>query len=230
MAGEVIGDPHIRGFEGDVFDFMGDHDKIYNLFSCGTVQINMKIKQSSPSLHDLTHVDAFGLKIGDNRIEMYSHLTELGMLAAKLNNIPITSKKTEFDTGLKNKNNTPIIGFAKTNNNQVHIETGNYKIVLIRRDPDDEVPVHHLNINIHITKLGILYDGIYPHGIVGQTADLDGKPRISEDKNGLGAIDGTYTDYEVSDLFSDDFKFNRFGVPPMTKPKIGVGSKYTAFI
>lgn len=230
MSGEVIGDPHIKGFEGDVFDFMGDHNKIYNLFSSGTIQINMKIKKSSPQLHDLTHVDSLGVKIANEKIEMHSYLTELGMLAATFNKSQITPKKLEFDTGLKKRNQTIIIGSVKTINNRIDIDAGNYKISLIRRDPDEEVPVHHLNINIAITKLGILYDGIFPHGVVGQTADLDGKPRMSQDKNGLGAIDGTYTDYEVSDLFADDFKFNRFGIAPMTKPKIGIGAKYTAFI
>jgi hypothetical protein len=41
-----------------------------------------------------------------------------------------------------------------------------------------------------------------PHGIIGQTADFDGKPKAH--------WDGEDCDYKVSDLWASDFKFNKF--------------------
>ena len=51
---------------------------------------------------------------------------------------------------------------------------------------------------------------LWPHGIVGQTADHDGIARRSEGRNGEGIIEGTYRDYEVSSLWADDFRFNKY--------------------
>jgi len=50
------------------------------------------------------------------------------------------------------------------------------------------------------------------HGLLGQTADKDYSPRlrVPHSQQGEGTIEGTYDDYEVSNLFACDFKFNKF--------------------
>eukprot|EP01001_Neometanema_parovale_P005963 NODE_2356_length_1441_cov_143.674507_g2239_i0.p1 GENE.NODE_2356_length_1441_cov_143.674507_g2239_i0~~NODE_2356_length_1441_cov_143.674507_g2239_i0.p1 ORF type:complete len:400 (+),score=52.99 NODE_2356_length_1441_cov_143.674507_g2239_i0:55-1200(+) len=48
-----------------------------------------------------------------------------------------------------------------------------------------------------------------PHGLLGQTYHFK-KPVVPMGHNGEGVIEGVLSDYEVSDLFSTKFRFNRY--------------------
>ncbi len=43
-----------------------------------------------------------------------------------------------------------------------------------------------------------------------QTADFNGAPRIAAGTQGEGIIEGNPLDYLVSDLWSSDFRYNKF--------------------
>lgn len=77
-----------------------------------------------------------------------------------------------------------------------------YEIVVVVSQDETNPP--YLNLAISLKRR------LWPHGIIGQTADHDGVARKSKGRNGEGVIEGTYTDYEVSSLWANDFKFNRY--------------------
>ena len=224
-SGAIFLDPHVIGFEGDDFDFMGEVGKIYNMLSTGTIQVNGKMGGKN----NYTHFEHIGIKVGKSKsiqyIEMPYERDFLNFPKATLNKKRITQKPIDFATGLKSKDGKAVMGYACLNNDCLYVDAGSCIIKVKHHPATDELPVRCLNLLIRIKELGILSDGIFPHGVIGQTADGDGKGKIGRGKQGEGVIEGVYTDYEVSGLFADDFKFNRFGIQPMTKPRYGVGVK-----
>lgn len=76
---------------------------------------------------------------------------------------------------------------------------------------------YHFDVTAVILPFGVLCDGIPPHGILGQTIYTRRVKILGEMKHGKDS------DYEVSEMYSHDFRYNRFGVERMVKPKYGVG-------
>ena len=89
--------------------------------------------------------------------------------------------------------------------NGIIVDTGTFRFKVPRFR--SITGISHLSIFANFTNLPVA-----PHGIVGQTADFDGKPRIGTGSNGEGVIEGIPEDYIVKDLFSPDFTFSRFGI------------------
>ena len=73
-----------------------------------------------------------------------------------------------------------------------------------------EIKVSQYTIEVKTGANGVFTDGVMPHGLLGQTADENDIAQHGTGNNGEGAIEGVYTDYKVADLFSDDFKFNKY--------------------
>ncbi len=71
-----------------------------------------------------------------------------------------------------------------------------YNFIITRST--DRVNAPYLNLIVRLDGTA----ATRPHGVVGQTADYDGKPKEK--------IDGEESDYKVSDLWASDFKFNKF--------------------
>lgn len=217
-------DPHMEGFDGDKFDFMGEHGKIFNMLSAGHVQVNGRIRGISGSM-DWTFFDRIYIKVGDEAVG-FSHF-HMGLeqnffkpAVAFMNDDQILQSKT-FPTGLFDQNGDEVQGRVEMTQNDMIVDVGAYKIIVTRVETEYDLEVPHINMKIEIGELGILCDGVYPHGVVGQTADFDGIPKFGFGKQGEGVIEGVYTDYEVSGGFADDFKFNRFGTRPTTEARYG---------
>jgi hypothetical protein len=206
------GDPHFYGFENDQFDVNGEPDKHYNLFTDNNIQINSYFRKWDDTW---TGMGRIGIKVGKNGVMtriLFDAYDGVYVNGAEF------ERKVYFRTGkgsyvgymeeidvwndVRFKGVENFEGFGNFIKGYLII-TENYRfIVAVCTDG-----AHGYFLNF----LGELRsEEVRPHGIVGQTADFDGKARISTDKQGVGAIDGVYTDYEVSDLWADDFKFNLY--------------------
>jgi len=215
-----FGDVHFSGFEGERFDFQGEPNKFYNVISDFNLQVNAYFRRWNNT--NGTVMERIGFKIG-TRMSNYT-LLEMDEYGLTMIDGCELKEKRYFPLGVKNYqgyvevtdqfegygDDIPDIRNAGTFEGAcMLVNIGNYKFkVVLSSEPvssPDEDP-YFVNLVSEIKG-----KNLRPHGIVGQTADFDGKPRIPTDDQGGGIIEGTYQDYEVSSLFADDFKFNRFG-------------------
>ena len=105
-------------------------------------------------------------------------------------------------------------GSVKWDGGKLTVDTGEYTIDLEVKEPNNPNGPY-IDSHVSINKGGPFSDFVAPHGLLGQTADgIAGKKDTgnNQGKQGGTVIDGTVDDYEVSDLWSHDSKFNRFGV------------------
>ena len=177
--GVVYGDPIFES-NGGRFEVRGEAHKIYNLLSDRDIQINAMFV---PSGTVETNLGSFGIQIRNHRLEYREGGTVF------LNGIRLLAGA---EATLENGETITWNGCALT------IRTAEYNI---RITPN--------RIEVRTSELGVFQDHIMPHGLLGQTIDLDGVPRNGRGIQGEGAIEGTYRNYEVQDLFSNNFIYNR---------------------
>ena len=184
-TGRVSGDPHFQGFGGpsEKYDVHGKNGRVYNILSDKTIQFNAKFT----SWHgQATIVSEAGLQLGKDKIDFKLHSPP------KING----QKMKKGQTVNLEKGN--IIWNGK----ELTIKTNEYTIKLTGSS--------FINASVTTGKDGVFSDGVMPHGLLGQTADGDGKIRHGHGMQGNGAIQGTFKDYEVSNIFSNKFAFNQF--------------------
>lgn len=236
--GQVWGDPHYIGLEGGKFDVQGVDGEIYNILSGSNLQVNSQYKAWGSK--DVTVVGATGIKVGTKdtfNTKGERKATQIEVHAD--NGVTVdgetlqVGQRKEFETGLKDKDGKFIKGFVevKEENGQKKavINTGEYQLTYLFQSGDHG---KYLDQTVQVTTLGVLSDGQYEHGILGQTADFDGVARNGKEgagAQGEGAIDGDYTKYRVNGLFADPTTqvnvlnkpnetvfVNRFNVDPTT--------------
>lgn len=203
----VFGDPHFTGFEGEHFDFHGVPDKFYNLLSDKDIQLNTYFRKWATSGDaNFTVIETIGLKIEEEKLyfdinSLVKHNDEKVELPFTMKHFSV-SKFTELPDEYKEHVNNPEFGkFIEC----YRVETEYYGFDFIVATDNFNPP--YFNVSSWIKT-----DKRRPHGIIGQTADFDGQPRQATGNQGEGVIEGVYTDYEVSSLFADDFKFNKYKV------------------
>ena len=184
----------LNGFKGEKFQFNGKINKFYNLISDFFVHINAKFNTDS-------NLDLIGIQVGEgqriNYIEWNATSDKI-----KLNNATLRSK-TYFSIG-----EYDCIGTAETTSsfkskefvNSLLIHIGKYSFTITR---------NYKLSNFFEFTANILNHNLCPHGIIGQTASNKGL-RLSSGEQGQGIIEGKIDDYEVSGLWSTNFKFNKF--------------------
>ena len=179
----IYGDPAFVGFEGngEVFFVSGQHGKKYNLLSDRDVQVNGTFINSPGTV---TYLGDVGVTVRRNKIEYH------------VNGAPPTINDRNLNPGETVKMTKDSVSW---DGNTLVITTKEYVF---------KISKHRLEVTT--TAGGVFKDGVMPHGLLGQTADEDTNVRRAHDYQGSGAIDGSYTDYEVPDLFSTANKFNRF--------------------
>lgn len=247
MNGQSEGDPHCVGFYGEKFDFMGEDGKYYCMLSTGTLQLNVRMHSMPEST--FTYIDEVGVKVGNNevgivKIKMGLDIDDKNYCIAHLDTHQISRDPVYFSSGLKNKVGDAIMGCVHLQTDTLIIETGNCIVSIKRVTEDEELgEIPHLDVKIKVLETGMLSDGVMPHGVIGQTIDTDREPpksdtildRVPEhvyrltdayidvyvERQGVGIVEGSYKDYQVSDAFADDFKFNRFGTAPTHTPVFG---------
>ncbi len=237
----VVGDPHCIGFGGERYDFMGEHGKYYSMLSTGTLQVNARML--AVPLSDFTFIDHVGIKIGCRESGCVHIGVAIGSDApiATLEDYIATESPVYFDTGLRCGSGTAAMGSLVVEKKTIKVDAGNFTIRIVQRDHDEETntDIPHLNLFFEVGELGLLSDGVTPHGVIGQTANKDrvkpqgllgkgipeGVYRLNRAEGdvfishqGIGVVEGTYSDYEVSDPFGIDCRFNRFGTEPTVEP------------
>ncbi len=177
-SGRMWGDPHFVGFEGEHYDISGDTGHMYNLIEDSGIAVNGKFSHGGRAVTVMTEI---GFKVGSDEIGYQVNG------APTINGKPMTKGQSE---DLMN-------GKVSWDGEHLRVETSEYSMMVQTRDH------RYLNFDVSTKDKGVFSDGIMPSGLLGQTADGDGKTRPSKGgHNGAGVIEGTYKDYEVKDLFS----------------------------
>jgi len=196
--GNYHGDPHLVGFDGEKYDVMGQAGKTYNMLSDKDLQYNTTFEQWGTD--GATVIGKTGIQVGRDQIYF-----------DRSGNSPTVNGQA-----LKAGDTVPLEngGSAKWDGGKLTVDTGEYTIDLQVKEPNNPKGPY-IDSHVSINKGGPLSDFVAPHGLLGQTADgVKGEKSTGKDqgKQGGTVIDGTVDDYEVSDLWSHDSKFNRFGV------------------
>jgi len=205
----VTGDPHFYGFEGESFDFMGEPNRYYNLLSDTQVQVNAYFVHFPTSGADnFTATDQLGILVHGHRIGISptamaidgceQHGGERFRVGGSTASV---ERFDRLDDRVPARMRT-LLGFGDLIRGY-HIET-RYGYEFVVTVSTDNVNPPFLNL------LSRMNGRLWPHGIIGQTADHDGKARTPHGHQGEGIIAGTYRDYEVSSLWASDFKYNKY--------------------
>jgi len=219
----IRGDPHFTGFEGEEFDFHGKPDTFYCLISDDYLQVNTYFRGWNGT--DDTGMGQIGLKIGTNQ-SGYTYIEMDKSGEAKVNG-NVLKNRCFFPVGIGNYQgevlwstkfkgfdpNIPRIEHAGTfENAALYIDACRYQFAIVRCSEPVYANTDHDPYFLNLIS-EIIDKKVRPHGIIGQTADFDGKPRKPQEngKQGEGIIEGKPVNYEVSSLFSSNFKFSRFG-------------------
>lgn len=221
LQAALMGDPHFYGFEGESFFFNGEVGKCYNLFSDDGIQVNSLFRHwETSSTNNFTAMEEIGItiiidkipKIKNSKKKLFKKInaTEIKIKIKANGDISVNNEYVcdsldpilEFVDDLKDYfTDEEIEKFKKTEGYGEFMKANiirfwPYNFIITRST--DHVNTPYLNI---IARL----DGNTtnrPHGVIGQTADFDGKPKEK--------LDGEECDYKVSDLWASDFKFNKF--------------------
>lgn len=215
------GDPHFYGFEGESWFFNGDIGGYYNLFSDDGIQINSLFRHWTTSgVANFTAMEEIGITIITNKVPKIKNAKKklFKKIIGELIEIKITANHSISVNNEKICDSLdPILEFTndfKDYFTEEEIEkfkqTEGYgtfmKGYIIRFWPYNFIITQSTDgVNAPYLNIIVRLDGNTtnrPHGIIGQTADFDGKLKEK--------MDGEELDYKVSDLWANDFKFNRF--------------------
>lgn len=204
-SGRYWGDPHLVGFDGENYDVMGEGGNFYNMLSDKNVQYNTKfIDWGKPGKDGVqpTVIGEAGIQVGENLVYF-----DRGGGAPTVNGQPLTKyQKVDLGNGR----------FAEWNGDKLVVKTDEYTINLEVKEKDnkggylDSTVTINEGVNPHA-------DGVKAHGLLGQTADgveghrVGGDGNKNIEKQGGSVIDGVVEDYQVTDLWDNNFKYNRFG-------------------
>ena len=186
--------PIFSGFEGEEFQFNGIPNKVFNLLTDEHIQVNAHFNSHK-------RIDLIGIKIGNAKIKWSAQDGKAEINGKQLyNRSYITVNNQAYQAYAEMK---PHLNLPKTNS--LFVNAGKYQFNIVRNKNCSIVLPYFFNFG------AIIYDrNARPHGIVGQTADFNGASRIEAGEQGEGIIDGNPLDYVASDLWSNDFRYNKF--------------------
>jgi hypothetical protein len=205
------GDPHFLSFRGEKFTFHGEPKKIYAIYSDVNLQINSLFSHFEWSgdrnftLMENIGIEFHGLKIkvdATNQTitvndEIVNEIEFNGGFIRTTDHLPEKYASMQYCEGY----GVLVKG--------IEIKLLNYEMfITCSIDPGFPSPEGVIPKLLNIT-MKINAKSLNAHGIVGQTAMYEGEPRVSTGRNGEGIVEGEYQDYEVSDLFANDFKFSK---------------------
>ncbi len=189
--------PTFHGFDGEKFQVEGKPNKFYNLLTDEYAQINAHF-------NSYRNVDSIGIKLG-------SPVTRISWKIQ--DERPKINNKELYTRSYFNLSNQSHLGYAEINfmfeASPNSIISKEYISCLFINGNKYCFTICKLKNNLELS-VSICNRNSRPHGIIGQTADFNGAPRISNGHNGEGIIAGKLSDYELTDLWANNFKYNRF--------------------
>lgn len=228
MPGPITGtmtaiDPHVVNFQGKEFFFYGKHGQCVNMVSSSNFFLNVKLYDTGAHATIITEA-AFVIgndEVGLTKFHLKSVDTTLDYIIVQkyedghFRTIACDTE-VEFDSGLLDVKGKPVMGKMKVYHDQAIINTGNFIVQSIRcTDPDHNlIGPPHLDLYYDIPENGVLTQGVWPHGILGQSIN----PEMTQD------YEGEENDYQVDHLYSHEFKFDRFGQVKLENKRWFVGA------
>lgn len=185
----VTGDPHVREADGGHFDFQGVAGRTYNLINDTGFIFNAKFQPYAGS--GATTMGEIGGIIsgpwGTSRIQVNAH----SQTPVMVDGAPVNPNES---VRLADGGSLSVSKDGRT----IHFTTREgYQNTITLQGKGDGA---YLDYAVKSGTQGVGFDGKMPGGLVGHTFDGDGKARngrTGAGAQGEGAIDGTYTDYEV---------------------------------
>lgn len=208
----LFGDVHFAGFDGESFDFTGEPGHIYNVLSDFNLQINALFRawNQTPG----TSIEKIGIKIGNPRKNVKIEINDDCLVKVDGRSLwgrsYLANGFIEYIHQIDYEKAFPHNTAGKFEGIGVHLNLGAYDITVLRCSDEVSYPEE----NPYFLNLKMEMEGeLWPHGVVGQTADHDGIARqaIPNTTHGEGVIEGSYMDYRVTSLFADDCTYNLFG-------------------
>jgi|694.fasta_scaffold12037_9 hypothetical protein len=218
----VIADPHVTNFQGKEFFFYGAHDECFCLISSSNFYLNVRLYDTNSKAPIMTEA---ALVVGNEQVGLNKYFVSSleerlsYIIAQKRNDESLVlpcGHEEKFDTGLVNKKGDSILGCFRVAHDHVHIDTGNFITKIYRCTDKDHnlIGPPHLDIYHEVGEIGVLTQGVWPHGLVGQSINFE----IEEN------YQGEEMDYRVPDLFSHEFKYDRFKQQELSNKKWFVGT------
>lgn len=204
----TIADPHVTNFKGNEFFFYGEHDECFCLLSATNMYLNVRLFDTNSKAPIMTEA---GIIVGNEMVGIKKFFvsslnTTMSYIIAQEHSEDIENLACDtihrFDSGLVDRRGNPIEGSFKIFHDHVDVDTGNFKVKIYRCTDKEHNAVGppHLDIYYEVGEIGVLSEGIWPHGIVGQSLDPDKTDNLQGDEN----------DYKVSDIFARDFIYDCF--------------------
>ncbi|MFY4731152.1 hypothetical protein [Nitrospira sp. BLG_2] len=186
--------PIFSGFEGEKFQFDGIPNKCFNLLTDDSIQVNAHFNSHK-------RIDHIGIKIGNSKVKWSAQDGKATINGEELyHRSYITVDNQAYHSYVEIK---PLLEAVR--NAILFVNAGKYHFNIVRNKNCSVVLPYYFGFD------AVIYNGnARPHGIVGQTADFNGASRIPAGNQGEGIIEGNPLDYMVSDLWSNDFRYNKF--------------------
>ncbi len=200
------GDPHFVGFNGERYDVMGDIGKCYNLLTDYNIQVN-SLFASCMYEPENTHMNAVGIKVGTKSTGIHKIFYGIDREPRLDSHSIVRNKYNTFPSGIYDADGRMVKAAVVWDGDKLLVNSGEYRITMSKVFELDEWMVE---CKFEISRLGILADGVLPHGLVGCTARRPARSGIMFGTQGEGVIEGNYKHYEVESIYSDAFKYNRF--------------------
>jgi hypothetical protein len=211
LSWQVTADPHFVSLRGEKFDFHGEPNKYFNLYSDRNVQANaLFVDWQLEWQPDFTAMSELGIKWKAMRIKIDA-VSKLLFV----NDVQVYDMW--FDGGFI-RTVDKLRGKYADVPDRVE-DFGDFSVGYLIRLQNYEFLVTISTDNLHPSRPTFLnffasfYNMPAPpdaHGVVGQTGRYKGGLRVSEGSQGEGIVEGHYLDYEVSNLWADNFKHNRW--------------------
>jgi hypothetical protein len=217
----VGGDPHFFGFLGEKYEFAGEAGEVYNILTDEEVQLNAVIGKWHFSHGEETIIKTLALKTASHRLLIDAGGNHLGTagFSIQLDGVALEPNATDA-TSLGRD------GWVRWNplseEDQFHLPLWerHHGVALV------EVMLNDYHFQILSVEEGRDANGVWrkqpsrfldfmcqmfdadrrPHGLFGQSAHLPAGKRSVEG----WSLEGADSDYKVTEVFGDDFTFNKF--------------------
>jgi len=199
--GQGQGDPHFVGFRGQIFDFHGKPDMVFNLVTAPSFQMNSRFVNADLRPEKTkTYMGSVGINVcvmGDSGERKFR---QLYFECDRSNQTHIARLNgRDLEPGRRLKGNVLGVKRTERENGKTFIMVGGYRLTV--RFSSSKHSSCHINFKMSYRQQT---GADLPHGVLGQTSH--------EGSNTTDfAVEGTLWDYAVKDgVFGSEFAYNQF--------------------